>query len=110
MTQWPDAGPATPGFQTIPDPSLWTSSLVLEQCLGRSRDQLRTLPRPAFEEQQALAEDETVEQEGPGVGFVVAKAGRAIELADVLQPRRVDAGDRPGRGRVGSCPLPDRQL
>ena len=77
---------------------------------GRLRDQLRALARAAFEKQQALAEDEAVEQERLRVGLLGRQAGRAIEMSDILQARGIDAGDRAGGGFVGARPLPDREF
>ena len=62
-----------------------------QQCFGRLRHQLRALARAAFEKQQALAEHEAVEQERLRIGFLRHQAGGAIELPDILQPRRIDA-------------------
>ena len=69
------------------------SFFVFDQLAGRLRHQLRALALAPLEKQQALAEDEAVEQEGLRVGFLGRKAGGAIELADIFQPRGVDAGD-----------------
>src|SRR4029079_8343602 len=69
------------------------SFLVLDQLAGRFRHQLRAPPLTLFEEQQALAEDEAVEQERLRIGFLARKACGAIELADILQPCGVNAGD-----------------
>jgi len=44
--------------------------LIFDQLLGGLRHQLRALARAAFEKQQALAEDEAVEQERLRVGFL----------------------------------------
>jgi 2-hydroxychromene-2-carboxylate isomerase len=76
------------------------SGFLVEQFLGRFGDQLRALARTAFEEQQALAEDEAIKQEGLRVGLLGCETRRAVELADVLQPRGVDACDRGGRRGV----------
>jgi hypothetical protein len=46
------------------------SCLVVDQLAGGFCDQLRPLSLAALEHQQALAEDEAVEQEGLGVGVV----------------------------------------
>ena len=51
------------------------SFLVLDQLAGRLRHQLRAPPRAALREQQALAEDEAVEQESLRIGFFRAEAG-----------------------------------
>src|SRR5437773_2565794 len=99
-----------PGFEATSEPPLSTTGPLLEQFLRRPCDQLCALARPAVEKQETLAEDEAVKQEGLGVGFFAGKAGCAIKLADVLQPRRIDAGDRLGCSLVGSRPLPDRQF
>src|SRR5262249_40393934 len=68
------------------------------------------LARAALEEEQALAEDEAVEQERLRIGILGLEARRAIELRDVLQPRRIDARHRLRRRLVRAGPLPDRQL
>ena len=67
------------------------SGLLVEQFLGGARDQQRAAALAPFEKQQALAEDEAIEQEGLRVGFVRRKASGAVELADDLQPCGIDA-------------------
>ena len=52
---------------------------------------MRALAGPAFEEQQALAEDEAVEQERLRVGFLRRQARGAIEMPDIPQPGDIDA-------------------
>ena len=84
--------------------------LVVDQFLRRLRDQLRPLARAAFEKQQALAEDEAIEQERLRVGFLMGHAGCAIQMRDVLQSRGIDAGHRGGGSFIRPGPLPDRQL
>src|SRR3954469_20544516 len=86
------------------------SVFVLNQFAGRLRHQLRAFARAALEEQQALAEDEAVEQEGPCVGFLGLEAAGAIELPDIFQSRGVDAGDGVCGFFVAARPLPDRKL
>src|ERR1700742_1084918 len=86
------------------------SGLIVEQRLRRFRDELGALARSALEEEQALAEDEAIEQERLRVGFLRLKAGCTIELRDVLEPRGIDAGDGRRRSLVRTGPLPDRQL
>src|SRR5881394_1722896 len=63
------------------------SVFVLNQLAGRLRHELRALARAPFQEQQALAEDEAVEQERLRVGFLGLQSGGAIELPDIFQPR-----------------------
>src|SRR5205823_7231423 len=86
------------------------SALVVDQLLGRLRHQLRALALAAFEKQQALAEDEAIEQERLRIGVLGSKPRRAIELADIFQTRGVDACDRGGGGLVRAGPLPDREF
>ena len=85
-------------------------TLIAQQFLGGLRHQLRPLARSAFKEKQTLAEHEAIEQERLRVRFLRRQAGRAIEMPDILQPRRIDAGDRAGGNLVGPGPLPDRQF
>src|ERR1700693_787775 len=78
------------------------SGFLVEQFLGRFGDQLCALARTAFEKQQALAEDEAIEQESLRVGLLRCETRRAVEFADVLQPRGIDAWGRGGRRSVGT--------
>src|SRR6516225_3324510 len=89
---------------------LAASLALLEQRLGRFRDKLCALALAAFEKEQALAEDEAIEQKGLCLGLVWRNPGRAIELANVFQPRRIDICNRFRRRLVRTGPLPDRKL
>jgi hypothetical protein len=52
--------------------------LLVEQFFGRLRDQLRALARAAFEKQQALAENDAVEQKRLRIGFVGRRSRNAM--------------------------------